>query len=61
MFGLKNKKKSPDPTGSDLYDFELRRLLGLGGISPRSSSFKLGDPDIPPLPKTVKGELIPEK
>ena len=61
MFGRNTKKNYPTNTGGLNMDFELREFLGLGGISPPSSSFKPGDPDMPPLPKTVKGELIPEK
>ena len=53
MFGRKDKKSSQIDTGSIKMDFELRRMLGLGGISPPSSPFKPGDPNMPPLPKSV--------
>ena len=61
MFGRKKKKTPPDPTGADLYDFELRRMLGLGGLSPPNSSKNPGDPGVPPLPKTVMDIISIEK
>ena len=59
MFGRKNKVNYPTNTGGVKMDFELRRLLGLGGVSPPSSSIKPGDPGVPALPETVMGELRP--
>ena len=61
MFGRKYKNLLPDPTGVDLYDFELRRMLGLGGLSPPNSSIRAGDPGVPPLPETVSGASLSEE
>ena len=61
MFGRKNKNSLPDPTGADLYDFELRRTLGLGGLSPPNSPIRAGDPGVPPLPETVSGASLSEE
>ena len=55
MFGRKKKKTQQIDTGGIKMDFELRRMLGLGGISPPNSSINPGDPGVPPLPKTVDG------
>ena len=51
MFGRKKKEKSPPiDNGTIPMDFELRRLLGLGGLSPPNISINSGDSDVPPLP-----------
>ena len=61
MFGRKNKVNYPTNTGSTKMDFELRRMLNLGGISPPNSTINPGDPGVPPLPATVDGGVLIEK